>query len=345
MRACGVLETVRISAAGYPSRWTYTEFLKRYNMLLTRRERNKSMPRLECETIVRKILKDEDKFQFGVSKIFFRAGQVAFLEKRRTDCMSRAAVNMQARIRGWLQCKRFRKLKSLAINLQCLIRRKIARDLALHLHRTRVATMIQAIVRSWLARRRYLRYRDAILSLQCLIRGNKARRMFQSIRQHQMAIKIQSYIRSYLVRSHYRQYIRSVIILQSCVRRRIARKQLRQLRIEAKSVDGLKQINYGLERKIIELQQKMDTKVHDATFRQSEKIAELERAVEAAKGSAMSLSHSSQTLLERRDKELAEVKLALTALELKNSELHSSISHAKGDTDATIHELKAQVLF
>ena len=30
LRACGVLETVRISAAGYPSRWTYYDFFLRY---------------------------------------------------------------------------------------------------------------------------------------------------------------------------------------------------------------------------------------------------------------------------------------------------------------------------
>lgn len=30
LRACGVLETIRISCAGYPSRWTYEEFIERY---------------------------------------------------------------------------------------------------------------------------------------------------------------------------------------------------------------------------------------------------------------------------------------------------------------------------
>lgn len=36
MRACGVLETIRISAAGYPSRWTYRDFYQRYHALLPR---------------------------------------------------------------------------------------------------------------------------------------------------------------------------------------------------------------------------------------------------------------------------------------------------------------------
>lgn len=30
LRACGVLETIRISCAGYPSRWTYEEFVERH---------------------------------------------------------------------------------------------------------------------------------------------------------------------------------------------------------------------------------------------------------------------------------------------------------------------------
>lgn len=33
LRACGVLETVRISAAGYPSRWPYDDFGRRYRVL------------------------------------------------------------------------------------------------------------------------------------------------------------------------------------------------------------------------------------------------------------------------------------------------------------------------
>ena len=34
LRACGVLETVRISAAGFPGRWTYKNFGTRYRVLL-----------------------------------------------------------------------------------------------------------------------------------------------------------------------------------------------------------------------------------------------------------------------------------------------------------------------
>jgi myosin-5 len=35
LRACGVLETIRISCAGYPTRWTYEEFAERFVVLLS----------------------------------------------------------------------------------------------------------------------------------------------------------------------------------------------------------------------------------------------------------------------------------------------------------------------
>ena len=41
LRACGVLETVRISAAGFPSRWTYYDFYLRYRVLCHSRDVNR----------------------------------------------------------------------------------------------------------------------------------------------------------------------------------------------------------------------------------------------------------------------------------------------------------------
>lgn len=75
LRACGVLETIRISCAGYPSRWTYQEFAERY-YLLTRSPEWQKDPKLLADSIVSKHISDTDKYQIGLTKIFFRAGQV-----------------------------------------------------------------------------------------------------------------------------------------------------------------------------------------------------------------------------------------------------------------------------
>ena len=78
LRACGVLETVRISASGFPSRWTYDDFYARYRLLCKRIEIVDWNVKATCLNIVRNWLKDEDKYRFGHTQIFFRAGQVNY---------------------------------------------------------------------------------------------------------------------------------------------------------------------------------------------------------------------------------------------------------------------------
>lgn len=75
LRACGVLETIRISCAGYPSRWTFAEFADRYYLLVPSKEWKRDGKGL-TDVIVSTAIKDESKYQIGLSKIFFRAGQV-----------------------------------------------------------------------------------------------------------------------------------------------------------------------------------------------------------------------------------------------------------------------------
>lgn len=78
LRACGVLETVRISAAGFPSRWTYENFYSRY-FLLGKLSQCSDDERIACTHIVQNFITDEDKYRFGHTQIFFRAGQVRHL--------------------------------------------------------------------------------------------------------------------------------------------------------------------------------------------------------------------------------------------------------------------------
>ena len=50
-----MLETVRISAAGYPSRWEYEDFIARYSMLLRSSEIDENEDiKEQCKTILHK---------------------------------------------------------------------------------------------------------------------------------------------------------------------------------------------------------------------------------------------------------------------------------------------------
>ncbi|KRY32051.1 Unconventional myosin-Vb, partial [Trichinella britovi] len=71
--ACSLLETLKISAAGHPTRWKYESFFDRYFLLLTMKERNEQSTTLsdKCRQICERFL-NNGNFEFGSTKIFFR---------------------------------------------------------------------------------------------------------------------------------------------------------------------------------------------------------------------------------------------------------------------------------
>lgn len=64
------------------------------------------------------MFQDPNQYQFGRTKIFFRAGQVAYLEKLRSDKLRHACVVIQKSVRGWLQRRRFLCLRRAALTIQ-----------------------------------------------------------------------------------------------------------------------------------------------------------------------------------------------------------------------------------
>ena len=70
---------------------------------------------------------DDDKYRFGKTKIFFRAGQVAYLEKLRADKLRACGVMIQKHVRGWLQRKKYRRIRRSALLLQTFGRGLLAR--------------------------------------------------------------------------------------------------------------------------------------------------------------------------------------------------------------------------
>ncbi len=111
LRACGVLETVRISCAGYPTRWTYEEFALRYYMLIPSAKWTSEI-RAMADAILTKALgnstgKGLDKYQLGLTKIFFRAGMLAFLENLRTNRLNECATMIQKNLKARYYRKRY----------------------------------------------------------------------------------------------------------------------------------------------------------------------------------------------------------------------------------------------
>ncbi|KAK0409310.1 hypothetical protein QR680_004468 [Steinernema hermaphroditum] len=298
LRACGVLETVRISAAGYPSRWSYEDFGKRYRILYTEggkmwRTDSKKFAERACQKSI-----EEDKFALGKTKIFFRTGQVARLERLRQDTLASAALRIQTIWRGFVQRRRYQQLRNNIQIIQAATRAFLAyrRIKYLQIHRSSVC--IQANVRGFLQRKRYTQMRAAALAIQSHFRAAVVRRRVNKIRYEKKAIVLQKYCRGWLVRKAQIERRKKIILVQCCVRRWLAKRRLRELRIEAKSVGHLQKLNKGLENKIIELQQKLD-RTADANVRLKDQCAIDEEKIKVAAAELLSEREELESLRRR----------------------------------------------
>ena len=259
LRACGVLETVRLSAAGFPGRWTYKDFRTRYRVLLKGKE-PRMEPRKACETLLIRLIPDDDKYAFGKTKIFFRAGQVALMEKWRIDRLNRCAVIIQKFIKMFIYRRQYLKMKQITLKVQTVARGYLARKHLQDLRNNKAALSIQSWWKMVVARRRYQRLRRGVLLIQSKIRQQTGKDKLVKLKQNDAATTIQAAWRRYRSQKAFAKNIRRIVRIQCLWRVRKAKQEYRHLRAEARNVNKIKDLNKGLENKIMELKRKLDSK-------------------------------------------------------------------------------------
>lgn len=309
LRACGVLETIRISAAGFPSQRTYGEFFLRYRCLCRFKDIRRDDLKETCRRILERYIKDEDKFKFGKTKVLFRAGQVAYLEKLRGERQRDACIMIQKTVRGLIYRSRYMKIRRAVLGLQRYGRGYIARQKAQAVREERAAIKIQARVKGWLKRRRYLQIKRTILGIQTYGRGKLARQRYQLMKDNAAAIVIQRFARGYLVRMACQKKLQDIVIVQSCVRRYLAKKIFKRLKAEARSVEHVKSLNKGLEKKIITLQQKITelTKENQVLKNLQNEVVDLKHKLEGLK-SVDADNKKLNVILIEKEKELEKIQ-------------------------------------
>lgn len=296
LRACGVLETVRISCAGYPTRWTYEEFALRYYMLVQSTGWTSEIRQM-ADAILSKALgtsseKGMDKYQLGLTKIFFRAGMLAFLENLRTTRLNDCAIMIQKNLKAKYYRRRYLEAREAVILSQAAARAFIARKQAQELRTIRAATTIQRVWRGEKQRKKFLAIRSDMIKFESAAKGYLRRKQLMEARVGNAAVTIQRAWRSRQSLKTWRQYRRKVCLIQSLWRGRTARKEYKMMREEARD---LKQISYKLENKVVELTQALGS--------MKEKNKNLVSQVDSYEGQIKSWK-SRHNALEARTKEL-----------------------------------------
>uniref|UniRef100_A0A8C9EVC8 Myosin VC n=1 Tax=Pavo cristatus TaxID=9049 RepID=A0A8C9EVC8_PAVCR len=306
LRACGVLETIRISAQSYPSRWTYIEFFSRYSILMTQQELSFSDKKQICKIVLQRLIQDPNQYQFGRTKIFFRAGQVAYLEKLRSDKLRHACIMIQKSVRGWLQRTRFLCIKQAAITIQQYFRgqRTVRQAItAQALKQTWAAIIIQKYCRGYLVRKLCQLIHVAAVTIQAYTRGFLARKKYRKMLEEHKAVILQKYARAWLARRRFQNIRRFVLNIQLSYR-----VQRLQKKIEEQSKE-----NHGLLERLTNL---ASTHMNDLDTIQKleselEKLAAQKRTYEEKGKKYKEDSEQKILKLETQNKELREQKETL----------------------------------
>ncbi|KAM7252959.1 hypothetical protein ACFE04_008860 [Oxalis oulophora] len=278
LRCGGVMEAIRISCAGYPTRKSFAEFISRFRVLA---------PDISSDevTACKRLLEQTNLkgYQIGKTKVFLRAGQMAELDAVRSEVLGISASIIQRKVRSYLARKHFLLLQKSSIQIQALCRGQVARYWYERMRREAAAVKIQKYTRRRIAFRNYKNLYLSSISIQTGMRGMVARSEFKFRKHRRAAIIIQKQSRKYMARHHYLAAKNAAIVMQCACRGSNASKELRKLKMAAKETGALQAAKIKLEKEVEELSSRLEQERQmrvDIEESKTQEIAKLQFALQ-----------------------------------------------------------------
>ncbi|CAN1799401.1 XI-K [Linum perenne] len=315
LRCGGVLEAIRISCAGYPTRRTFYEFLLRFGVLAP---------------------------EIGKTKVFLRAGQMAELDARRAEMLGNAARIIQMEIRTYIARKEFVKLRRSAIHLQSHCRGVLARKQFEQLRRQAAALRIQKNFKAYTARTSYLALGSSAVTLQTGLRAMTARNEFRFRKQTKAAIIIQAQTRRYIAFSYYNRLQKAALISQCGWRRRVARRELRQLKMASRETGALKEAKDKLEKRVEELTWRLQLEKKMRTDLEEEKTQEAAKLRDALNAMQIQVEEANARVI--KEKEAARKAIEEAPPVIKETPVMVQDTEKIQSLTAEVESLKASLL-
>ncbi|XAR48898.1 Myosin ATPase [Bertholletia excelsa] len=281
LRCGGVMEAIRISCAGFPTRRKFDEFLSRFSIIAPEILDGSCDEVTACERLLEKAaLKG---YQVGKTKVFLRAGQMAELDARRTEVLGKSACVIQRKARSYFAQKRFIAMQVAAIQIQALSRGQLARC-CYESKRREVASMrIQKDTRMYLSRKHYKMLCSSAVIIQTGMRGMAAHNELHFRKQTNAAICIQTECRRHLARGHYLRMKTAAINIQCAWRGKLACRELQKLKMAAREMGALQAAKSKLEKEVEELTYQLQLEKRtraDIEEAKTKEIAKLQSALE-----------------------------------------------------------------
>nr|FAA04055.1 TPA: myosin XI subclass 2 isoform 1 [Chara braunii] len=311
LRCSGVLEAVRISCAGFPTRRTFEEFLDRFGLLHPEVLIESADEKVACQNLLEKC--NLKGYQIGKTKVFLRAGQMAILDTKRSNVLNEAAVKIQHMVQSFLMRKDYERMKSASLLVQAYWRGTMARLEFRFLREQVSAVCFQRYIRGYLAQKNYLKMQQAAIRIQSAVRSLAARRFLCFLEDNHAATQIQSKWRSYVAFRSYDELLRSCIVFQGAWRCKEARSEIKKLRQAARETGALREAKNRLEKKCEELTLRLGLAKVSLIARNSE-LAKLQSAMEEAKAQVEQMKMLVAKERKGHEADLAQAKVAAAQL-------------------------------
>ncbi|KAL0419690.1 UNVERIFIED_CONTAM: Myosin-8 [Sesamum radiatum] len=189
LRCGGVMEAIRISCAGYPTKKPFVEFVDRFGILAPEVLDGSTDEVAVCKRLLEKVrlegyqfyLEQWDEAAFTQCSLLLQIGELTrhIYEGMRREASS---IRIQRDLRMYLARKAYQELCSSAVSIQTGMRVMAARNELHFRQQTKAAIVIQSHCREFLARSEYIKLKRAAMTTQCAWRARVARKELRKLK-------------------------------------------------------------------------------------------------------------------------------------------------------------------